>query len=70
MLEDPFGLLPDELIVHIVSFYTKRCWFVLSKKFYVLALEAMDNDSKRKAFEFACKNGFINLFEMSFKVKN
>jgi hypothetical protein len=55
------------MIVHIISFYITRSWFVLSKRIYILAFEAMDDNSKVKALEYACHNGLINLMERCLK---
>jgi hypothetical protein len=62
------GLLPREIILYIISFYPKRCWFLLSKGFYDLALAGMNNKAKLKALGFACKDGWLNLADKCLQV--
>jgi hypothetical protein len=54
---DFFSTLHREVTIHIISFYPKRCWFLLSKRFRELAFEGIPLESKIKAFPDAVGNG-------------
>jgi hypothetical protein len=69
MEDDLFASLPRELILHIISFYPTNYWFLLSKRFYELAFEAMPSKFKHNALLFACNNGMVPLVERCLKVK-
>jgi hypothetical protein len=62
-LQSLFDLLPSETIVHIIAYFPKRCWFVLSKRLNELAFEGTRDYSKLKALSFACQRGQMALLE-------
>jgi hypothetical protein len=68
MPTDLFGSLPKEVISYIISLYPKRIWFLLSKSLNDVAFEAMDDLSKSKALQFACRKGWMHIIEKCLKV--
>jgi hypothetical protein len=63
-----FESLPRELIIYIIGFCPKRCWFLLSKRFYDLAFESLNYNSILSALHYATTRGLVGLLEKCLKV--
>jgi hypothetical protein len=68
-LEDPFELLPREIIVYIISLAPSGSWFLISKRINELAWEGMDQNKLQKIFNFSCQRGLIHILQRCLKVR-
>jgi hypothetical protein len=66
---DPFELLPSEILIHIISFFPTRNWFLLSKRYNSIAFEGMPPKTKLKTLLIACEVGDLPLLEKCLKVR-
>jgi hypothetical protein len=65
---DSFDILPNDCIKLIISYYPKRCWFVLNKRISALACHEIDPSLKKNwAIRYGAREGFYKLVDRLIK---